>query len=422
MRRKFVISLILSFATFSVSLSSQSLKKVDSFKTENRANSFTKLDSNRFVLVGQKNENWDVLASHKVTFHIFDIREKKLQSVVPPIADYAQNNLGIFFDGNPVVSYPNGKTYIQFRSSLVYYDGNRAGILLRNTSHSDKTRTQERTIYLNWELGSNQITWSKAISELNQFENVDINRGGGVRESKSVLRNLLIPVGIDSNRQIFYYTIEKERNEKGWPNSISVMSFSIGSKSVDEVASLQVEKINDADYSSPMLAPNSDFSKLGILEYSELSLKKLVKGHVLDLKKGKVIDFPIPVSPYGAAFDPESQYFLVLSNETGKLVKTNLTTLEQQTMDSIHGARYLVFSNTGKYLFAFAHGGTIEVRAVPSLMVVKSIQVSSLHTDQAAWEPGGSVFTSNGLWATIPESDAISQLGKSGLHLFEIEE
>ncbi|TGK02591.1 hypothetical protein EHQ53_13640 [Leptospira langatensis] len=422
MRRKFIISLILGFAVFNVSLSSQSLKKIDSFKTENRASSFVKLDANRYVLVGQKNENWDVLASHRVTFHIFDVKEKKLQSVVPPIADYAQKNLEIFFDGNPVVSYPNGKTYIQFRSSLVYYDGNKAGILLKNISNSDKKRTQERIIYLNWDLGSNQITWNKVISEMNQFENLEISRGGGVTESKSFLRNLMIPIGIDSDRQIFYYMIEKERGEKGWPSSISIMGFSIGSKDLNEIVSLQIEKIPDSEYFSPTLAPSSDFSKLGILEYSELSLKKHVKGHIVDLKKGKVVDFPIPVSPYGAAFDPNNQYFLILSNETGKLVKTNLTTLEQQTMDSIHGARYLVFSNTGKYLFAFSHGGAIEVRAVPSLMVVKSIPVSSLQTNQAAWEPGGSVFTSNGLWATVPESDAISQLGKSGLHLFEIEE
>ncbi|EQA37792.1 hypothetical protein LEP1GSC047_3775 [Leptospira inadai serovar Lyme str. 10] len=52
----------------------------------------------------------------------------------------------------------------------------------------------------------------------------------------------------------------------------------------------------------------------------------------------------------------------------------------------------------------------------------KKIPVSSLQTGQSVWEPGGSVFSNDESFAIIPESDTVSQLGKSGFYLFSINE
>ncbi|EQA43507.1 hypothetical protein LEP1GSC050_1336 [Leptospira broomii serovar Hurstbridge str. 5399] len=405
-------------------IASQSLKKIESYKVQNRADAFLKLDANRYVLVGQKNENWDSLEKHKVTFRLFDMRDRKTFDLSPPIAEFAASNPDVFIDATPIRTFSNGRSFVQFNTNLVFFDGTKGGLILKNRSRPGQPKSIERTIYLDWDIGSNKINWSKTISELDQFENLDIKVGPNSVESKSILRNLMISIGIDSKNGIYYYRIEKDKDNLGWPSSISILSFSIDSKKIEEVASFSIEKITGGNnfYSELGITASSDFSKLAILEYSELVWKKLVKGHVLDLKSGKMIDFAIPVSPYGVAFDPTNENLLILSNETGKLVKTNLSSLEQETFDSIKGARNLIFSNTGKFVFVFVHGGLVEVRSWPSLKSLKKISVSSLQTGQSAWEPGGSVFSSDGTYATIPESDAVSQLGKSGFHLFSINE
>ncbi|WP_232224590.1 YncE family protein [Leptospira fainei] len=391
---------------------------------QNRADSFLKLDANRYVLVGQKNENWESLEKHTVTFLIFDMLERKIMDMSPPIAEFAANNSDIFIESAPIRTFSNGRSFVQFNTNLAFFDGKKGGLLLKNRSKPGQSKTIERTIYLDWDVSSNKINWSKTVSELDQFENLEIKVGPNSVESKSILRNLMISIGIDSKNGIYYYRIEKNKDNMGWPSSISIMSFLIDSKKIEEVASFSLEKIAGGNniYFEPVVTASSGFSKLAILEYSELVWKKLVKGHVLDLKSGKISDFPIPVSPYGVAFDPTNQNLLILSNETGKLVKTNLSSLEQETYDSIRGARNLIFSNTGRFVFVFVHGGSVEVRSWPSLKSLKKIPVSSLQTGQSAWEPGGSVFSTDGNFATIPESDAVSQLGKSGFYLFSINE
>ncbi|EQA37265.1 hypothetical protein LEP1GSC047_3776 [Leptospira inadai serovar Lyme str. 10] len=63
---------------------------------QNRADAFLKLDANRYVLAGQKNENWESLEKNKVTFRILDIPYRKTVDLSPPVAEFAANHPDVF--------------------------------------------------------------------------------------------------------------------------------------------------------------------------------------------------------------------------------------------------------------------------------------------------------------------------------------
>jgi hypothetical protein len=314
------------------------VRRVVSIKQRTSSPSFTAqelrvVDRGRLLALGNG------LLAEQETIHLLRLSDLKQLTVQAPLGAYVHANPGIKVseqDGRPI--------HRQFLvQRLLFYDARHreAGIQVADRFGTGRVR---RHFFMHWDLAKGQLTEATLVA-----------RGYGASHSDS------LPLGYNHQRREFYYVRQiYERGAqrgKGRGRTLTIVGFKAGKPRVvvqfRSHRSMQRKTYFDAAGQRALL-----------LEYAELADKDPAPlGFLVDLARGKVRSFEIPLTAYGAAFAPDGRTIFIYSSQLGELWQ----------VDSTSGARTAPILKVGK------QGHALGLVRPDSLLLVRNSGLRYIH-------------------------------------------
>lgn len=177
--------------------------------------------------------------------------------------------------------------------------------------------------------------------------------------------------------QLFFYGDEVTKIDK-----VSVVRYSVEKGKIDWKHTFKVVKrVKSEDLPSHSLSAeiSPDGKKLIFIEYDEGMLKEPgPRAYFLDVESKEVVTVPVPPTAYGRAFDRQSRWLFLGSNQKGTVHRYDLATGKEELKIQAAGTIFhFVISPQSKYLFVF-NKTKVEVRAYPDLKLIKTIPLSAI--------------------------------------------
>ncbi len=267
---------------------------VATLKQRTTAPTFTKrplrlLDRGKHVALG--NGLW----AEQDQMHLLRIADLERRVLQVPFAAFVRSNPGMKLD--QADTRPVHKQF-EVRQLLFYDEQNgEAGI---EVSDRLSRRHVRRHFFLHWDLKKGRITEATLVAR---------SKPGKTLSSS-------LPLGYDHDQREFFfvrqiYTWTKEGKRQG--RTVTVVGFKAGKPRVvaqfDCARSIQRRAHFDGERRRVLLT-----------EYAELADKDPApRGFLVDLVRGKVRSFEIPLTAYGAAFDPGGELLHIYSSQLGEL-------------------------------------------------------------------------------------------------------
>lgn len=290
------------------------------------------VDRNRMLYVGSG------MWKEQETFYLRNLRDYSRVSVTAPVVSYIQKNRGMLLDesdSRPILDQFNVR-------KLLFYDSENgeAGIEI-----ADKINAKvKRHFYLHWDLKKNAITEVTLV----------------VRSAPKISWATLWPIGYDSASCTFYYLRDiEERGKERQPHTVTIIAFTRGKARV-------VTQFDATRSIFRRVYFDSKRQRAMPVEYGERGTETGVPhGFLVDLKGGKVKEFEVPFTTYGAAFDPAGDRVFTYSSQTGKLWSIRLSDGGVIRKLSVGGLGHALGILNGKELVLVRNSGLLRLNRNP---------------------------------------------------------
>jgi hypothetical protein len=360
----------------------QSLKVAKAFDTDNKTGEYVPLGP-RYVLVSGRRFLGQAKAglAENVSYTILDVEKKETIELQLPFGAFVESFSALWFGRASTGSDPRTKQAIAvLDADLVSYDPEhgRAGLIVKNSRLGGTSIV--RNVYAVWDLKKQWFTWARPIADTDD-------------------RRLLVPVGTDPSGQHFYYALFRYTE----PGSGIVSRLELSRIKLDGFEdrwahTIELPQQRGATVSTYAVFPSPDFSRFIYPEYSEGSGRhKPADAYVIESATKRHFTVPIPVTPYGVAWDREGRSFAIGSNQTGQIVRIDVASKKQVgTAKGPTQITKMVISPHAKWLYVFARSKPIAVFSWPDLKPAKSIPLAALFPGRKSYVFEWSTFTPDG--------------------------
>jgi hypothetical protein len=347
---------------------------VIALKQRTTAPTFTKrplrfLDRGKHVALG--NGLW----AEQDQMHLLRLRDLERRVVRVPFGAFVRSNPGMKLD-----QADTRPVHKQFEvQQLLFYDeqNGEAGV---EVSDRLSRRHVRRHFFLHWDLKKDAITEATLVAR---------SKPGKTLSSS-------LPLGYDHDRREFFfvrqiYTWSKDGKRQG--RTVTVVGFKAGKPRVvvqfDSGRSIQRRTHFDGRRRRVLLT-----------EYAELADKDPApKGFLVDLVRGKVRSFEIPLTAYGAAFDPGGELLHIYSSQLGELWTLHAATgtksapalkvgKQGHALGVLGPGRLMLIRNSGLRLLRLKKGRPRKGRFVR----IKAVYPGFSHVEGSLVLPGGALI------------------------------
>lgn len=370
----------LVFCSFFFSLSivhAAGLKLVKEYRYEVSSGYFDKMDANRHIYMGYVLGNGE--PGRGLGYRMFDMKKREFTDISFPINEFQEKFPELLGTkaGPQFLAY-NGETSCFWMNELEGY----------------RTKTWYYTQYTH---KSGKISRKIKMADVNDT---------------TAIANM----GIDPSNKYFYYSVNTYNKGEGADKATTSMHlYRVNLEKAEIDWDMIVTLIKrPLQLNVGYWVFNNDGTKLALLEYNDRAWEKdshaepQQQTYVVDIPSKKIETYPIPLSPYGRIFSPDSKYLFIGSNEEGKIIRINL---EKKKVDLSGPAMRRIFdlilTPASKSLIIVADttiisNKVVEVRAVNDMKLITSIPARVLIPGNEGASPAPVLSFDDGKYIVYP--------------------
>jgi hypothetical protein len=276
-------------------------------------------------------------------------------------------------------------------SELLAYDParGRAGLLDRRWTGDNQAIT-----FVHWDLNANRTDWSEPIAH-------------------TTARQQFQSIGMDPAANAYYFLVEEHASRKldhGVQGTRAVLRrFNLTERRVDWETALTLPGRQSPLIGAIDVAVSPDYRTILVKEYSEPGYGKVSpppQAWAVDVASKAVKTLTIPMTPYGTAFDRTGRYMVIGSNVEATLTRYDLKTGKRDLIvGSLPRIHQLALSADNRSLHVFAKGREMEIRAWPSLRLMRKVPAANLVKGQQWFHPEGMAVMGDGRTIVLHQTE-----------------